>query len=219
MMRMCRHFACTRPLRGRTCTRSDLSCSTSPAEPDEVESGGRLRVTAPTTDEERAPRLRRCARHFLAPPDSSVGAGGKNASALELRFAPPLSPDGERARVRGEPLTWVAFEDADQRRASRSPRASTVRSTWRAAGAIARVSTPAGLSEQRKEARKAVFAGAPCFACLLWQDKRSKRPRGRGAGLGMRERKPARSALSPGRVERTASRITCLTPHAAREVT
>ncbi|MCK7498596.1 MAG: hypothetical protein MZW92_54245 [Comamonadaceae bacterium] len=45
----------------------------------------------------------------------------------------------------------VAFEDAEQRRASRGFRASTVRSTWRAAGAIVRVSTPAGLSEQRKE--------------------------------------------------------------------
>jgi hypothetical protein len=87
---------------------------------------------------------------------------------------------------------------------------------WRAAGAIVRVSTPAGLSEQRKAARRAVFVGAPLapaaslhlrfaqvslrsrasavFAYFLWQDKESKRPRGREAGRRTRKCKPARSA-------------------------
>jgi hypothetical protein len=109
----------------------------------------------------------------------------------------PLPGRGE-GRVRGEALTLVAFEDAEQRRASRGSRASTVRSTWRAAGAIVRVSTPAGLTEQRKEARRAVFVGAPFFAYFLWQDKESERPRGREAG---------RKASAAGKLKGARSRI------------
>jgi hypothetical protein len=54
-----------------------------------------------------------------------------------------------RPASESEPLTWVAFEDAEQRRAGRGFRASTVGSAWRAAGAIVRVSTPAGFFSRR----------------------------------------------------------------------
>jgi hypothetical protein len=192
-MPMCKHFACTRALSARTCTRSELICSTSLAMPDEVEAGRGCTMFRPRHPV-RASRLRRFARHARNHSFASVRAAALGTPASVRSVSVHPLPDGERASERGEPLPLVAFEDAEQRRASRGPRASTVRSTWRAAGAIVRVSTPAGFTEQRKAARRAVFVGAPFFAYFLWQDKESKRPRGREAGGGTRQRKPARSA-------------------------
>jgi hypothetical protein len=219
------HFACTRALRARTCTRSELIGSTFPAEPEKVETGGRLRVTAPTTHDVRA-ALALLAVRGTSQPSLIASSSARVRPRPGTPAGQPcisLAPDGERVRGeagvsrrmrragraaaackpqralqgRGEPLTLVAFEDAEQRRASRGCRASTVRSTWRAAGAIVRVSTSAGLTEQRRGARRAVFAGAPFFAYFLWQDKESERPRGRGAGRGSGQRMPRQRAAAP----------------------
>jgi hypothetical protein len=122
-------------------------------------------------------------------PIRGEGTGGGMAARCPQSRAtfPPL---------RGGPgwggLAVPALEDAEQRRRRRGSRPSTVRSTWRAAGAIVRVSMAADAFEQRRAARRAVFAGAPFFAYFLWQDKESRRPRGREAGGGTARRKPAR---------------------------
>jgi hypothetical protein len=213
-----RHFACTRALRARTCTRSDLVSSTFPAMPEKVEEGVWLHVVTPATDEVRASRLRRFARHFRNQACASAGADRVRSDCGSIGVSAYPLPGWGEGGVRGEPVTWVAFENAEQRRTSRASRASTVRSMWRAAGAIVRVSTPAGLSEQRKAARRAVFVGAPLapaaslhlrfaqvslrsrasavFAYFLCQDKESKRPRGREAG---------RQASAAGKSKRTTS--------------
>ena len=232
MMLTSKHFACTRALRARTCTRSDLISSTFPARPEKVEAGRGCTLFRPRHPV-RASRLRRFARHlgqhYFASADAAALGAPASARSVPVR---PLPGRGE-GRERGEPLTLVAFGDAEQRRASRGCRASTVRSTWRAAGAIVRVSTPAGLTEQRKEPAKP--ASSQARLSLLTFFGKTKKVSGPAAvkrvvaeGNATRSAR-AKANLGPGlrrgddRSARRASRRSGAAPHrqlrAPRELT
>jgi hypothetical protein len=111
------------------------------------------------------------------------------APAAPLGVFEGINVNGAR---RGE--GFDASKGAEQRRASRSFRASTVRSTWLGAQRRDRASF-----DVRRLVRVAqgtavggVFAGAPFFGYFLWQDKESDGPRGpearRGGGIAQRSR-------------------------------
>jgi hypothetical protein len=134
-------------------------------------------------------------RQGLAPLPGPLPVRGEGARATVNRPALVSSSPPLRGGPGWGGLAVPALEDAEQRRRRRGSRPSTVRSTWRAAGAIVRVSMAADAFEQHREARRAVFAGAPFFGYFLWQDKESNWPRGHEAGRGTGQRKPVCSAL------------------------
>ena len=141
--------------------------------------GGSLRCSERTAGP--ANSLRSDSRPRLPRPPLRCSASSKAIQDSPLTLA--LSPSGERERafppLRGGPgrggVAVPALEDAEQRSEGRGRRGLlSERSEF---------ASPAGPREQRREARRAVFVGAPFFAYFLWQDKESRRPRGRGADL------------------------------------
>jgi hypothetical protein len=129
---------------------------------------------------------------------------GMNAASSPHSPGPSPHPGQGVRRVRALASTsggrgWAgfnAFKDAEQRRTSRSLRASTVRSTWLGTQCRDRASFDARrlVRVAQGTAIGGDFAGTPFFGYFLWQDKESNGPRGPEAHLGSKSTQAARSA-------------------------